>query len=96
MSELVDRRCVDELEEKVIILQAELLALREKYSTKHEMCDNGVIHYPGDIDTECPDKNCTNGRVMMLDAEGVKSLADKQVDKWVRDALLCILKGGSQ
>ena len=67
---------------------AELLALREKYSTVCYIC--------GGSGQCCTNSNCTNGRVMMLDAEGVKALADKQVDKWIRDTLLRVLKGGSQ
>jgi len=103
MSELVDRRCVDELEEKVRILQAELTALREKYSTPCPKCEGkGVVNdIASGTDVSCPNPNCTNGRVMMLDAEGVKK--DLEMDHDDTDyesgydlAMNHVLKGGSQ
>ena len=93
------------LSSDVDALETELTALREKYSTvnpnpqypdgvacphpcPHHGCLNHVSH---------PCEGCgriagINPRVMMLDAERVRELADKQVDKWIRDALLRVLR----
>jgi hypothetical protein len=83
-------------------LTAELLALREKYSTPCE-CDEGVVTVAnGDESGGAHFENCQScdgtGRVMMLEAEGVKGEIQPDIpeaEDW-NAALDCVLKGDSQ
>jgi hypothetical protein len=96
-----------EWSEKLRVALKEAEALREKYSTQCPDCSDGNIYEPsgGEKDAEmgsykCP--NCVNGRVMMLDAEGVKAKLDvckraKSPDAYreTANALSWVLKGSS-
>jgi DnaJ-class molecular chaperone len=74
-------------------LEAELLALREKYSTPCEDCEG---FHASEI-TSCPKCHGTR-RVMMLDAEGVKAESiekddDDEIDDGWKGAMKRVLKG---
>jgi hypothetical protein len=87
-------------------LSRELLALREKYSTKCEECGGaGYLSCPSNDNSDgtepCINPYCIDGRVMMLDAEGVKAESiekddDDEIDDGWKGAMKRVLKGGSQ
>jgi Zn finger protein HypA/HybF involved in hydrogenase expression len=79
--------------EKWTAVQAELTALREKYSTPCEDCEG---FHASEI-TSCPKCHGTR-RVMMLDAEGVKAESiekddDDEIDDGWKGAMKRVLKG---